>query len=151
MNTPPGQQFPQEHVPAAKRGACLALEPGEEAALAVPVLEPGQQLADPAGQLWGPAQVDPPLAPALAPGHLKVGAESASAVRAPRGGQRAPGGKKCKVGNEIRPRPLKLLHRFLVNKFAFFHVGGVPSQDSSGRGNGGKIGNGATGFSAGLG
>ena len=97
-----------------------------EASPAVGVLELVEELADPVSQLWGAAEVDGTLAAVVAIDELEIGAEPASAIGTPGGGDGALGGEALGVLEEKRLDPAesgKVLF-ILVSRVGFFRVGG---------------------------
>lgn len=88
-------------------------------------LEPVENFADAVGDLEGPAEVDGALAAVAAIDELEVGAQPASAIGAPGGGDGALGGEELGMRKEIRLGAVESGEGFLVTKVGFFRVVGV--------------------------
>jgi hypothetical protein len=127
LNAPRSQRSGQPGPPGPKGAADLGFKLPENAAfpaMAASSVEPVEHFADPLGQLFAPAHVEPPLPAPIAIGHLKVGAQTLSAIGSPGGNQGALIGEKCGMGKEIRLHLLEPVGRFLANRIAFFRVRG---------------------------
>ena len=78
--------------------------------------ELGQQLAHPPDHLRAPAEVNRPLAPAVAKGDPEIGPQPAPRIDPP-GGHHAPlPGEPARLSHHYCPHPLKPRGRFLINK-----------------------------------